>query len=240
MLGSLVKINLQNLFFANYASKNTNGKKRSPFAVVGLILLFIYLFAVLAFAMGTMFMSLYEPYHALQLDWFYFGFAGIMSFGICFIFSIFATKTQLFEAGDNEFLLSMPIKPLTILTSRVLSLLLMNYLYSAIVMVPALVVYLIMGQLSVMGIVSFVLVFVTLPLFSLALSCLFGWLLALATSKMRNKNIFTMILSSRSWVRTSISTPTSPPISGNLRRAARPSREPCRRAPSPSTTWATP
>ncbi|MBQ6539502.1 MAG: hypothetical protein IJL71_00560 [Oscillospiraceae bacterium] len=195
MLKHLLYINLRSLFFGSTTSGIADVRKRKPYRTVLIAILLLYAFGVFAVLLGSIFWSIYEPYHMAGLDWFYFGFAGMLSFGLCFIFSIFATKSQLYEAGDNEFLLSMPIKPLTILSSRIVSLLLLNYLYSAIVMIPAFVVYLILEHLSIPGIIIFIIVFLTLPLLSLALSCLFGWLLALATSKMRNKNIFTMVLS---------------------------------------------
>lgn len=194
MLKSLVLINLRNLFFRT-RQNSRKGKKSSIGTAVLLILLLLYAFGALTFMFGMMFYAMYEPFHNMGLDWFYFALAGIFSFMLCFVFSIFAAKTQMFEAGDNEFLLSMPIRPVTILASRILSLLALNYIYSAIIMIPAFVVYLIFGQLPIMGIISFVLAFLLLPLLALTFSCLFGWLLALITSKMRNKNIITMVFS---------------------------------------------
>lgn len=192
MLRSLIWINLKGMFFR---SQQKRSKKRSalPFASFGLLMVFV--FCMLGFTFGTMFLGMLDSFKAMGLDWFYFAIAGILSFCMCFFFSIFATKSQLFEAGDNEFLLSMPIRPLTILASRLISLLALNYLYSAIIMIPAFAVYSIWGSFTVMGIISFLLVFLTLPMLAQALSCFFGWLMALAASKMRNKNAVTMILS---------------------------------------------
>ena len=44
-----------------------------------------------------------------------------------------------------------------------------------------------------------------LPLLSLALTCVLAWLTALLTSRMRNKTVFTMVLSLAFWAPTSIS-----------------------------------
>ena len=189
MLKTLVLINLKRLF----VGMNRASRKKGMTVVIALLL--VYAVVVFAGMFGSMFYTVYGPYHEAGLDWFYFSLAGLMSFGMCFVFSIFSTKSQLFEAKDNDLLLSMPIKPMTILISRVISLLVLNYIYSGIVLIPALVAYLIDGSLPALGIVNYVIVFLTLPLLSLALSCLLGWVLALVTSRMRSKNIITLAMS---------------------------------------------
>ena len=189
MLWSLVKINLKRLF----AGANRSGQKKGMKILI--ICLLIYAVIVFGGLMASSFLVMYEPYHEAGLDWFYFSAAGIMSFGLCFMFSIFSTKSQLFEATDNDLLLSMPIPPMTILISRVISLLVLNYIYSSIVLIPAIGVYLLLGSLPVIGIVNFIIVYFTLPLLSLALSCLLGGLLAWIASKMRNKNAITLAMS---------------------------------------------
>ena len=50
---------------------------------------------------------------------------------------MFTAKAQLFEARDNELLLSMPIKPSAILASRMVSLLLLNLGFELLVAIPA-------------------------------------------------------------------------------------------------------
>lgn len=189
MLKSLIYINLKGMFFRSSTKKNRS------MPIVSTLVLALFLFGFLGVSIGMMFFGMLEPFTAIGLDWFYFALAGILSFCFCFFFSIFATKSQLFEAGDNEFLLSMPVRPVTILASRLISLLALNYLYSGLILIPAFVVYLIWGSFSVMGVISFILVALTLPMLALSFSCFFGWLMALLASKMRNKNTVTMILS---------------------------------------------
>ncbi len=189
MLKSLIYINLKGMFF-----RSTNKRKSTlPAAVFGLLMLFV--FGMVGFSIGSMLFDLLNFFNGMGLDWFYFSLVGILSFCLCFFFSIFATKSQLFEAGDNEFLLSIPVKPVTILASRLISLLALNYLYSALFMIPAFIVYLILGSFTAIGVISFFVIALTLPMLALAFSCFFGWIMALVASKMRNKNTVTMILS---------------------------------------------
>jgi ABC-2 type transport system permease protein len=61
----------------------------------------------------------------------------VTNFAMMFIGSIFAAKAQLYEAKDNELLLSMPIPPSAILASRMLTLLLINLAFDLMIAVPA-------------------------------------------------------------------------------------------------------
>lgn len=181
--------------FSSVLNRNNKKKKRS----VGMTILFglLMLYAVCAFLMllGLMFSSIRDPFVSQGLGWLYFALAAIMAFILCFIGSVFATQSQIYESGDNELLMSMPIPPSAILASRMAALLLCNYLYCAIVMIPAIVVYCMGASLSVMGFISVIFIFLLIPVLSQTLSCIIGWLIALIGSKMRSKNTLTMLLS---------------------------------------------
>ena len=105
---------------------------------------------------------------------------------------------QIFNARDNELLLAMPIKPSVILTSRLTGLLIVEYVFTAVIIIPAFIVLIISGyaaQLPALGYVFFFLSALLMPLIALALGCLIGWLVALATSRMRGKNVIMLLLS---------------------------------------------
>ena len=112
-----------------------------------------------------------------------------------FIGSVFTAKSQLFEAKDNELLLSMPVPPGMILLSRMAALLAMNFVLELVVALPVFVSWLQYGETSGTGIAAFVVIVLALPLFSLAVSCLFAWLVSLVTSHMRNATAVTMVIS---------------------------------------------
>ena len=95
---------------------------------------------------------------AIGADWFYFFmFVGIDAL-LVFIFGVFQTKAEIFECRDNELLLSMPIKPISIVLSRVLSVIIWNYIESLIVFAPAVTVYAAFGG-SLRGIIGGILLF---------------------------------------------------------------------------------
>jgi len=197
MILTLVKINLRALYagvFRRYKSK----KKIKPIMIILIGLLLVYVAASLMFTVGAMFYGLCAPFFDAGAGWFYFALAGLLAFAICFIGSVFMVQSYIFAARDNELLLAMPIKPSAILAGRLSALLVTEYIFQAVIMVPVFCILLINGYISyvpALGIVFFFLVAALLPLIALALGCFVGWLVALITSRMRNKNIMTLVLS---------------------------------------------
>ena len=197
MIWILVKINFRALFagmFRRYKGK----KKIKPATAVLIGLLVLYVVGALGFTVGAMFHGLCGPLFEAGVGWFYFALAGIMVFALCFIGSVFMIQTQMFSARDNELLLSMPIRPLAILAGRLLALLAIEYIYAALIVVPVFAVLPMTGyisQIPALGIVFFFLSAALLPLFALAAGCLVGWIVALVSSRLRNKNLPTLVLS---------------------------------------------
>jgi ABC-2 type transport system permease protein len=194
MTGKLIALNIRALFSRMFL-RSKNQKKRNPAVMALIVLLALYVIGALLVLFGGMFLQLNKPLFSAGLGWFYFSIMGIGIFAFCFIGSVFAAQTQLFAAKDNELLLSLPVKPSAILTGRLASLLLLEYVFAAFIAVPAFVIWAIFQPLTVVGVVFFVVAVLVLPLASLAVASLFAWLIALLTSRMRNKNILTLVLS---------------------------------------------
>ena len=194
MLISLLRIRIRALVSGMF-NRSVGSKKRGM--GIKILIAFLAVYVVAAFlAMSTgFFYALCKPLVTYGLGWFYFALAGIMVFILDFIGSIFATQTQIFEAKDNDLLLSMPIKSSAILASRMALLLFLNYLFELFVMLPAGIIWCVYQPVTAVGVLFFILSILLLPLMALALSSLVGWLLALVSSRIRNKNLVTMILS---------------------------------------------
>ncbi len=175
----------------NGANRNKGGKGRA--VLFGI--LYLYLIAVFLFMFYALFSALAPVFGNIGLGWFYFSLFVTIAFALMFIFSVFTAKTQLFEARDNELLLSMPIKPSVVLASRMLSLLATNFGFELIVALPAAVAWCLACPVSVAGAVAFVLICLALPFFSLAVSALFGWILALITARVRRKSLISTVFS---------------------------------------------
>ena len=197
MIRRLARVNLTALFAGILRLNRAKGKIK-PITAILIGFLALYIIGAGMFTIGTMFHRLCSMAFNLGLGWFFFAIEGLLVFALCFISSIFMVQAQLFSARDNELLLSMPIKPSAIISGRIVSLLVMEYFFEAIIVVPVFAVLVMTGnisQISSVGIAFFFAAALLLPLVALAAGCLVGWLIMLATSRMRNKNILTLLLS---------------------------------------------
>ena len=180
-----------------------SGKKKSKTAVstgkIALLLLGgLALLALLAAFFGMMLSPMYPSMAAAGLKWLFFAIGGIMTLLISFMFTMFYAQGAIYEARDNEMLLSMPISPSAILLSRVLSLYFLNFLFSLALLGGCGIMRIILGKddpINATGVVILVLCVFLLPLISTTISCLMGWLISLVTRRMRRKAIFQLILS---------------------------------------------
>jgi ABC-2 type transport system permease protein len=190
---TLLKINLQALF-AGLFMKSRSGKKRSPVVTVLIALLAVYVIVVLYGMFGFMTWQLIGPIFSAGNGWFYFFMVGMAAFAFCFIGSVFAAQSQIFNAKDNDLLLSMPVKPFSILLSRVASLLILDYIFESFIVLPAGFVWIATQPVSAAGVIFYIIAILLLPLTAIAFAMLFAWLLSMATARLRNKNIITLIL----------------------------------------------
>lgn len=197
MLKALIKTRLAALWASLFVRSNT--RKASGSGGLGkaaAILLLGYAVVVVLGALGMAFLALGKIYYAQGLSWLYFALAAAFAFMLCLVGSVFTAQAQLYDAKDNELLLAMPIKSGTILLSRMLLLLILNYFYEALIVLPAVAAWFINGlPVSVGGVICTLVGFLLLPLLPLTLSCLLGGLIAALTAHMKNKNIISMAFS---------------------------------------------
>lgn len=152
-----------------------------------LILMLLYVSVVMAASMALVML----PHGA---DTLYFGIFLAATFFILFFLSIFETKSELYEARDNELLLSMPIRSRDIVIARISVVLLYNYAAAAILLLPAVAVYLILGG-AWQALPGGLLLFLAVPLLATAMASGVGYLVALLSRRMRRKNLATLALS---------------------------------------------
>ena len=173
-------------------TKKAQGKGR----LIGFSLLMLYALGALGLLFWQIFGGVALPFHAAGLDWLYFALTALMSFALMFVGSVFTAKAQLYEARDNDLLLSMPIRPLYILLSRMFMLGLLSFVFGLIPAVPALLVWSRAVGFTGAWLAAYILIFaVLLPLFALAVSALFGWLLSVITARFGNKSLLSVALS---------------------------------------------
>lgn len=191
MMKSLLALRFRAMLHA-MSAQGRRKKKAGTGTKVLLAVLFLYLGVLICGAMGLMFSQLAPVYHELKLDWLYFAMAGLVGLGFAVLGSVFSTQNQLYDARDNDLLLSMPIKPGAILLSRVIPLLLLNLLFAGLVVVPAMVVYAALVTLHPLWLVFQVVSLIFVCLLAQTIACLLGWLLHLLLARM-NKSVASLL-----------------------------------------------
>ena len=174
-------------------TQGKNGKRRAPVTALGFAVLILYAVGAIGFLFWEMAKMLCQPLASAGLSWVYFSVMSLMATGFGVIGSCFMAKSKLYEAKDNDLLLSMPIPARTILFVRTLGLYLFTLLIEALVFIPSLVQYYVVAGIQVSSFVSGLVLMLVLPLGSTASCCLIGFLLALLTAKLPFKNLFTIL-----------------------------------------------
>ncbi len=194
MLKALIKKQMLELAAWFFQDRNT-GKNRSKLGIIayGALALFIVLsFGIMFFMMGK---ALCAPLVGLGLDWLYVAIINLMAILMGVFGSVFNTFTSLYQAKDNELLLSLPIKPSRILAVRLFGVWFWGMLYTVLVFLPAMVVYWMETGWSVAVILAGIATVLILSVFVLVISCVLGYLVAKVNSRMKHKSIVTVVLS---------------------------------------------
>lgn len=107
--------------------------------------------------------------------------------------SIFKAQGNLFGSKDYDMLMSLPIKPWVILTSKLSMLLLSNYLFTPFVLIPGTVVYFLKCDSSPLIFLYLLVVYFFVPLIPIVLASIIAFILTYFSSKIRFKNLFITI-----------------------------------------------
>ncbi|MCF0228274.1 MAG: hypothetical protein HUJ76_01100 [Parasporobacterium sp.] len=177
-----------------YFTDSKTGKSRSKGKAAGIIVLLIFLLVIIIGLVGAAAMSVGSAMLEAGLDWLYFAMFSLTAILLGVLGSVFNTYHSLYMAKDNEMLLSMPIPPGKILFSRMIGVAAASLLYSSLVWLPAMAVYWILKPPSVSGVIFPVILLFALVLFVAVLTCLFGWIVAKATVKLKRKKIVAVII----------------------------------------------
>lgn len=187
MLSTLIKIRLKALFSVSFTRMSKSKKKLGPIKKILIALLVMYVAGALLMSFSMLCNQVAGSFCGAGQDWLYFVFAGILCVMFGVFGSVFATQSLLFEATDNELLLSMPIPPSYILASRFSALIILDYIYSIFMLIPAVFVYFLYVPFDALRLVVCIAAGLLIPLVSITLCCVFGWLLTLITAGRRKK-----------------------------------------------------
>ena len=195
MLKQLVKKQMAEIF-RSYLYDAKKSQKRAKGTVILYFALFVFLMVGVLGGMFTFVaMMLCDAMAAVDMGWLYFTLMGLVAIFMGAFGSVFNTYSSLYLAKDNDLLLSLPIPLRVIISSRLVTVYLMGLMYSAVVIVPAVVVYWIQVAHSAAAIVGGLLTVAIVSLIVLLLSCLLGWVVAKISLKLKHKSITTVLVS---------------------------------------------
>ncbi len=194
MLLSLIKVYLKSVLVSMFARQGKR-KKLNPALKILIALAAVYVVAAMFVSLGMIFMQAAQLFFPAGDDTLYFTFTGI----VCLIFgvfgSVFMTSSLLFEAKDNGLLLSMPIPPAYILASRFTVIIILNYIYSFLILTPACAVYLFFMGYTPVRLFYCIAANLLLPMLSVVFCCIFGWALTFLGAGKKKRHVFELVLS---------------------------------------------
>ena len=195
MFKALLKVRLLSLW-QSIISRSKRKESPGKIKIFLYILLAVYIVICVFAWVGTLFVGITKPLVNIGMSWLVMALAALMCVAISFIGSIFMTQHQIYEAKDNELLLSMPIPPSYILASRLFIILLTNMIFALFVLLPAFVVYCMeISAVTISMVIIFIIAYLLISFLSTALSCVFGGIVAFISSKMRRKNLISTVMS---------------------------------------------
>ena len=194
MTRALLRKQLMEVFSWLYQDKKS-GKHRTAKGVVGWGLLYLLLFAFLGVMFGVAAAAICGPLLTEKMGWLYWCLMGLIAIFFGVFGSVFNTYSSLYQAKDNDMLLSMPIPTSRILLVRLSGIYAMGLMYELVVMIPTVLIWLMNAPFSMVGTIHVLLIPLVLSLLILVLSAILGWVVALIAARVKHKNIITVLVS---------------------------------------------
>lgn len=194
MIKALFRKQMLEVFAWVYKDKKS-GKIRTAKGIAAYALLNLMLFGFLGVVFGFVADGLCEPLLQAGLGWLYWCLMALIAIFLGVFGSVFNTYSSLYQAKDNDLLLSMPVPVSYILLTRLSGVYAMGLMYEMIVMIPTMIIWLITAPLTFFGVVNVLLIPLVLSMLVLVFSAVLGWVIAVFMTKVKHKNIITVVLS---------------------------------------------
>ena len=154
MLKALVKKQLMEIF-RMYLYDTKKNRSRSRGRILFSFILFGFLMVgVLGGVFAGLSIAICAPLNSAGMGWMYFMLIGVLSVFLGAFGSVFNTYSGLYLSKDNDLLLALPIPVRTIMSARLMGVYLMGLMYSAVVSVPAVIVYLCVASFSISALIG--------------------------------------------------------------------------------------
>lgn len=195
MFQTLLKKQMSEIFRGYFYDAKKNKKRSTVSTVLFLALYVVIMVGILGGMFGFLSVTLCKPLAFMHMSWLYFLIMSLIAIALGAFGSIFNTYSGLYLSKDNDLLLSLPIPVGSILAARLASVYLLGLMYSAVVIVPAVVVYWIVAPVSVLAVIGSLLLIILISVIVLILSCVLGWCVAKISQKLKNKSFLTVFAS---------------------------------------------
>ena len=160
------------------------------------ILLPVFLFIVVGYSIGYYAYMIGKPLYEVGLTYIMLSLFIFMVSIITIIEGIYKSQGILFEAKDNDLLFSLPISRGKILFVRIFKLILFQYIYNLMFLLPTFVIYIYFEHPSInFYLLSFIMT-ILIPIIPTVISSIIGYIIKLISSKSKSKKIIQTILSS--------------------------------------------
>ena len=194
MLKVLLKKELLEMNSWLFQNKKT-GKLRSKKGVVGFGILMGFLLLSMSFYFFGISMWLVTSFKEANCQWLAFSFMSLLAVMLGTFGSVFNTYASVYRSKDRDLLLSLPLPPVSILMSKLLGVYLIGLLYTSVVMIPTLITWWIHTDLGAAGVILPILLYLLISVFVLVLTCVLGYVVALISTRMKNRSIVTVLFS---------------------------------------------
>ena len=195
MLKLLLKKQLLEIFQGYFYDAKKNKARSKASTAMYFALFSLLVFGLLGGIFTFLAAKLCTPLIAADMDWMYFALMGMIAVLLGAFGSVFNTYAGLYLPKDNDLLLSMPIPVSALVGARLFGVYLMGLLYSAVVIVPAIIVYWVIAGVSLPVVFGGLLMTLLISVFILTISCVLGWLVAKISQKLKHKSLVTVLIS---------------------------------------------
>lgn len=195
MLKLLLKKQLLEIFQVYFYDAKKNKARSKASTAMYFVMFILLVFGLLGGIFTFLAIKLCVPLTAVGLDWLYFALMGLIAVLLGAFGSVFNTYAGLYLPKDNDLLLAMPIPVSALVGARLFGVYLMGLLYSAVVILPAVIVYWVTTGVTLPAVLGGLLITLLISVFVLTISCVLGWIVAKISLKLKHKSLITVFIS---------------------------------------------
>ena len=152
----------------------------------------VYIFVSLIF-IGSYAYMLAKPLHEIKLTYIMLTMFLFVVTILTFIEGIYKSQGILFEAKDNDMLFSLPIKKENILFIRLFKLILYQYIFNLMFLLPSYIIYIYFEHPNISFYLLSILTYLLIPIIPTIISSILGYITKIISSKFKSKKIIQTI-----------------------------------------------